>query len=293
MMPQTAAGTILITQIAWLSVRMERAAEQETAATAMRVRHAAEGFDEERIEAAERLFGTLDENPRQVLRQLMRSPEGVERLIDAWTELRADLAIDPEPEWTAEQLERAANLMGLKARHARGSRLGALSRAYWGDFAALGDGDGAGLDDIFRKAWAREQLFEQIDAEIAGLEAHYETLDFETLAIDRAEAGARALFDDSKSAGLARRYESEARRGFFRALKEFRQIEAEFAAQAESTPTPPPSTGTKVGSFRQNAAPRDPKPTRTDLDAPIASDSPLPGPDGRPLTYVPPVKKPG
>ena len=96
-----------------------------------------------------------------------------------------------------------------------------------------------GLDDDFRKGWAREQLFECIDSEIATLEEHYETLDFETLAIDRAEAGARALFDASKPSCMARRYESEARRGFYRALKEFRQIEAQAAAATEATPTPP------------------------------------------------------
>ena len=215
MKPQTSAGSILIGQMAMLSVRMERAAEQETAATSMRVRHAAEAFDDERIEAAELLFKTLADDPRAALRKLKRTPEGVERLIDAWTDLRADLAIDPEPEWRAEHLELAANLTGLKARHARSSRLGALSRALRGDFAAIGDsdgdGDGAGLDDGFRKAWVRDQLFERIDAEIAALEAHHETLDFETFAVDRAEAGARALFDASKPSGLARRYESEAR----------------------------------------------------------------------------------
>ena len=42
---------------------------------------------------------------------------------------------------------------------------------------------------------------------------------------DRDEAGRRAMFDPSKEATLARRYEAAAERGFFRALKEFRQLE--------------------------------------------------------------------
>jgi hypothetical protein len=41
----------------------------------------------------------------------------------------------------------------------------------------------------------------------------------------RAEAGRRAMFDPSKEATLARKYEAAAERGFFRALKELRQLE--------------------------------------------------------------------
>jgi hypothetical protein len=41
----------------------------------------------------------------------------------------------------------------------------------------------------------------------------------------RAEAGKRALFDPSKEATLARKYEASAERGFLRALKELRQHE--------------------------------------------------------------------
>ena len=47
----------------------------------------------------------------------------------------------------------------------------------------------------------------------------------------RAEAGRRAMFDPSKEATLARKYEAAAERGFFRALKELRQVEE--AAKAD------------------------------------------------------------
>jgi hypothetical protein len=55
----------------------------------------------------------------------------------------------------------------------------------------------------------------------------------------RAEAGRRATFDPSPEACLARKYEAAAERGFFRALKELRQVEraakaADPAAQAEA-----------------------------------------------------------
>ena len=50
----------------------------------------------------------------------------------------------------------------------------------------------------------------------------------------RAEAERRALFDASKEASLARKYEAQAERGFFRALKELRQHErAMKAAEAD------------------------------------------------------------
>ena len=50
----------------------------------------------------------------------------------------------------------------------------------------------------------------------------------------RKEAERRAQFDASREAGLARKYEAAAERGFFRALKELRQHErAVKAAEAE------------------------------------------------------------
>jgi hypothetical protein len=50
----------------------------------------------------------------------------------------------------------------------------------------------------------------------------------------RDEAGKRALFDDSKEAGLARKYEAAAERGFFRCLKELRQHERGVMAGQEA-----------------------------------------------------------
>jgi hypothetical protein len=64
-----------------------------------------------------------------------------------------------------------------------------------------------------------------------------EEVDDATAARLRTEAGKRALFDPSPEAGRARQYEASAVRGFFRALKELRQVEKaakETAAEAES-----------------------------------------------------------
>src|ERR1700722_3583353 len=53
MAPKTTMGAILVSQMAMLSVRMERCAEQEIAAVASRVRNAASEFDEARRQRAE------------------------------------------------------------------------------------------------------------------------------------------------------------------------------------------------------------------------------------------------
>jgi hypothetical protein len=296
--PKSELGAALVRQIALLSVRMERGARQETAAIAARVRHAADDFDEARFDEAERLFDGLADDPRVNLRKLRKSPEGVHRLVVAWQELKADLTRDPKPLWTASHLETAANLTGLRVDHARGSRIGALSRAAWGDFGGLACHEGGPLEDDARQAWARARLLERIDAEIGALEIHRDTLDFEMIELDRAEAGDRALFDPSKEATLARRYLSEAQRAFFRALKEFRQAEAEFAERAESAPTPapaapaPPESGPlgsfwegpagPLGSFREGSSPAHSAPSWGLLDGP--PEAPIVrGPDGQPL----------
>ena len=167
-------------------------------------------------------------------------PEGVVRLIDGWTDLKADLNRDPRPYWTAECLQRAANMVGLSVDHVRGTRLGALSRGVVGDFYALGDADGGHLGDEARQKWSRDRLSERIDLEIAELEAHRATIDLESFEQDRAEAGERALFDTSPEAKLARRYAAEAQRNYFKALNEFRRVEAESLERLEADPTPPP-----------------------------------------------------
>ena len=63
----------------------------------------------------------------------------------------------------------------------------------------------------------------------------------------RAEAGRRAMFDPSKEATLARKYEAAAERGFFRALKELRQIEGR--AKAADPEVQAEADRRELGSF--------------------------------------------
>jgi hypothetical protein len=279
--PKSPLGKLLVLQMAMLSIRMERSVLQEFAAIAGRVRHACTDFDEERFDEAERLFDGLGETPRINLRKLRRSPEGVDRLIVAWQELRSDLTRDPnKPVWTAAQLELAANLTGLRSVDARASRLGALSRGVWGDFHALADHEGGDLDDTPRKAWALSRLRDRIDTEIESLQSHRETLDFAMIEIDRLEAPDRALFDPSKEATLARRYESEASRRFSKTLKDFRQAEAEYSERATAAPAPIPQV--PMASSWASPAPTLPKVLPGTLTV-------VKGPDGRPITISRPA----
>jgi hypothetical protein len=257
MRPCSPASQDLIRRMATLSFQMEVTTRHQFAATAMNVRHAADDFDEARLDEADALFDLLGENPRKNLRKLRKSPEGVDRLVDGWTDLRADLTRDPKPYWTAGHLEQAANMIGLSIDHARNTSLGVLARGVWGDFAGLDDSRGGRLDELARQGWSKDRLVERIDVEIAALEEHRLTLDFETIELDRAEAGERALFNTSKEAILARRYDSEAQRNYFKALKEFRQVEAECIERAASDPTPPPTpkSASELGSCRQPMTP--------------------------------------
>ena len=136
MAPISMMGAILVGQMATLSVRMERGAEQEFAAVASRVRNAASDFDEARYQRAEDLLLGLGENPRGNLRRLFGMPEGVELMIQSWNDLRSDLSREGKPLWTAAHLVQAANLLGLREEDSRRSPIGQLSKGVWGDFAS-------------------------------------------------------------------------------------------------------------------------------------------------------------
>jgi hypothetical protein len=266
MAPKSMMGAILVGQMATLSVRMERGAEQSFAAVASRARNAASDFDDARYQRAEDLLLGLGENPRGNLRRLLKMPEGIELMIQSWNDLRSDLNREGKPLWTAAHLVEAAGLLGIREEDARSSPIGQLSRGAWGKFASDIEDESEDLDQEVSKAQARVKLLETIDEEIATLEELYETLDFETIRLDRAEAGPRGFFDPSKEASLARRYESEARRGFYKAMKEFPKAEAEAADKVVPTPnvaTPLPApVSDRLGSSRETKAPAIREPAR-------------------------------
>jgi hypothetical protein len=102
-----------------------------------------------------------------------------------------------------------------------------------------------------------------------------EGMDDDTIEQLRAEAGHRALFDPSKEATLARKYEAAAERGFFRSLKEFREVERK--SRENSSTTEPGAALKALGSFS-------PIETMTSI---LKSLPPLPSPSTAPKPSKP------
>ena len=298
--PKSTLGKVLVGQIATLSVRMERGAKREEEALAGRVRHATESFDHGRVDGVEYLFDALADDPRRCVRLLRRSTEGVDRLLEAWSEL-GDLLTRSEISegWDTAHQSTAAHLLGLREDQARGSLVDRLSMAVRGE-GSLADPSWVALDDRARRDYARDRLVDLIAAEIAGLEDHRESLDLEAIALDREGAADLALFDDSPEAARARRYEAEARRGFFKALEQLRQAEAEAAEraarQAESMPRERLVYREVASSCgRPSPAPREPEPAPVEAAARSAwvGDGSSRGLDGRVLAVGRAVVMPG
>ena len=243
--PSTVLGAHFVGKIALMTIRSERAAKQEAAALAHRVRHAAEEFDRGRREAAEALLASLDVNPAAARRDLLRTPEGVDALVDTLLDLRASLN-RRDAAWSAEHEAHYEACHGRRVGDRDSTRGLALSRAILGDPGRLGpadrDPEGPGRPAV--AAWVRA-LIGEIDAEVDRLAAHRATLDHDAIAEDRAGASDRALFDPGRDATLARRYEAASTRELYRALDEFRAAEAAGPGLAPE-PSPLPTSPTTL-----------------------------------------------
>ncbi len=261
MAPQTVIGSYLAHQIALMTVRCQRAARQETAAISIKVRHAAEEFDEKRNGEADHLMGWIGNEPVSYRRKLLAMPEGVDRLIDALLGLRSELDREGQLFWDYNHMSKIEAYFGRRELDLPPSRGYVLSKAIGGDYKRLDPKEIAHLStDHEKRNWACDEMIVYIDAEVVRLRAHRETLDHEAIALDRAEAGDRALFDPSKEATLARKYEAAATREFYRALREFREVEA--TGESEST-EPSESTEEALRAGDSTATPRpeiEPKP---------------------------------
>jgi hypothetical protein len=237
MKPSGELSRILVGRLAGLSVRLDRSVRNELAAVAERVRNADADLVESRLAEVKRRLDSIADDPAASTRWLRRSPEGIDALIGSILDRKANLDHRDWSRWSRDESDRLEHLMGREAAGVTDSRVRALSRAIWGNFCELQPEDGAGLADPDRKAWARERVAEIIDEEVAQLRELRESLDFEAIERDRAEAPERALFDSSKEATLARKYEAATERGFFRTLREFRETEAR-STEIAVTPSP-------------------------------------------------------
>jgi hypothetical protein len=228
--PSNELAEKLVRRTAFLFVRLERSEKHETSETSKRVRHAVEKFDDERLAAVEELAAKIEREPATTSRRLQMSPEGIDWLLDEWEILRDELfKKGNRVYWTNNHRARFELLLGRNPADWRLGRIAILSDAVAGFFLNLEKEDGEGLEDEARADWARGELGRMIDDEMARLKDVRVNLDPKAIEQDRAEAVDRALFDTSKEAILARKYEAATERALFRTLKELRQVEDEAA----------------------------------------------------------------
>ncbi len=279
MRPSSELGRFLVGRLARLTVRVERCAEQELVMNADRAAHAEAAFDEARIAEVDLVFSRIGDEPVTLTRKLRSMPEGVDRMVAGLLDLRDELDAG---RWEQSHGEHLAHLTGVRWMDVPATRVRALTRAISGE----------GMPESDR---ARDELAGLIDAAVDGLQAHRETLDFGAIEADRAGSPDRSGFDPSKEATLARRYEAAAERGVYKALGEFRRVEAEAAeVKVARVEAPGPSPVEEpLGSFGAGAIGVAPgvRPGsslipegRTDQDPPIVPGAERPrssGPAGR------------
>jgi hypothetical protein len=219
-------------RVASMTVRVERGVRLEAANLSDKVRKAAIDFDRSRFDEAQRLYDWISADPLINSRKLHETIEGVDRMHKAFRDLKDDLLHPSGVRWDWMHLEKVENLMGRRLGDFPISRAKALSEAIGGEFQSLEVSDGEGLDVFERRVWAGERMAELIDREVARLEAHRTRFDLDELARERAESADRVLFDPSKEATLARKYEAAAERSLYKALKELRQLQAQKSKDA-------------------------------------------------------------
>jgi hypothetical protein len=227
MNPRSEVTYQLVSRVALMTVRLDRSAEHEARAIAHRMRKAAAEHDDARLAEVEKYYSWIAAEPATNTRRLRKSPEGIDRLIGAFEELRSDLAHPQGMRWGWLQCDQLHHLMGRRQSDVPVSRARALIEATAANFEYLDQTDGAGLDQLNRQLWALGTLVDLIDGEIAKHKALRESFDREGLELDRSEAAARAMFDASPEAVLARKYEAASERNLYRALREFREIQAQ------------------------------------------------------------------
>jgi hypothetical protein len=219
-------------RVATMTVRVERGVRLETVTLADKVRRAVTDFDASRVADAWKLYDWITADPIENCRKLHQTIEGVDRMIRAFQGLKDDLLKAGSVRWDWPHLEKIENLMGRRLGDFPISRAKALSEAIGGDFQYLEPSAGEGLEAVDRQNWARERMAELIDGEVERLEAHLKTFDLDDLARERSESVDRVLFDPSKEATQARKFEAAAERSLYRALGELRKLQARKAKDA-------------------------------------------------------------
>jgi hypothetical protein len=221
--PKDAVGQYLVNRMALMSVRMDRSARHESAEITNAMLGAKDAEAEARLQELRKLVALIDTDPAEAVRQLRLTPQGFDWQIQAWRTLQANLA---SRRWEIHQGKRAEQLLGREPDYFSRNRFIVLTHGSVGTFALLGSDDWPDLAPDDRRQAARAELAVMIATEIDQLEKERDGIDHESFARRAATAPARALFDTSKEAILARKYEAAAEREFHRAMTRVEQLNA-------------------------------------------------------------------
>jgi hypothetical protein len=228
--PSGVSSRLWLRRFAFLSVRLERCERLDTAVYAKRIRHADEDFVDHRMTRVEQLASTLASDPMTAARRLQSTPEGVDYLVGEWSQLREDLMNRERNTWTLNHWSRLERMQGRPEGNFRLPRAHALTEGLGGYFANVNPSEIEGLDEPAKVEWARGELAKIIDGEIERLKGVKAALNPEVIEQDRLEAASRCLFDLQPAMNQVRKYEAATERGMYRAMKEFRAVEAELKA---------------------------------------------------------------
>ena len=269
--PADERARLLIRRAALHSVRMDRLARQEAGSTNTRVARARATLSRDRRAEAEQLFRLIAAEPAATVRRLRATPEGVDVMVDEWTKLKADLDHEEGTRWTRVHSYRADYLHGSDSGMVGASYYEAWTRAYEGKYDLLKpDHFRDCKTEADRKQLALQKLGDLVDADLEQIKedrASMETLGFDA---EMEYAEDVALFDPSKEGELARKYEAAAERGFYRALKELKELRRE--ARAEARAAEPSRAPTSLASFLPASPPTSPTPPRPASGAKLPSN---------------------
>jgi hypothetical protein len=121
--PQNHFHCWLVTEIALLTIRIERVERMERRVRDKLAIQAELGWDDDRRLEMIRLGSTLGNQPEEVVEQLRRTPQGCEWLMGRWAMLA--YSADEKTSWTAEQDQLAFDLLGTPALFRQGHKPGA------------------------------------------------------------------------------------------------------------------------------------------------------------------------
>ncbi len=238
--PKTLEGALLVRLAAFMSIQIERGGRHETALLARVRRHAATDFELARLAEIDRLFETIETNPRDHHRRLQTSIEGVDLLLGAMQAVRDHVESGYYKRWTPTDRTRIDLYLGGKETRFPVSRCDALLMALQGNLDHIPPREQEQLPQgEARVQYFRDELILLVDVERARLAKVRATIDPSIVEDDRREAAECATLAASPEAVLAKKYTTAAIGTFLRALRDFHKLEKAEAAIEDEVAQPP------------------------------------------------------